>query len=54
MMIIKSKAHSALQAKEAIEESIKNDPTCAHAQYISFKLALLEDDHLKGKHVVSR
>lgn len=40
---------TVLQAKEAIEESLKSDPTCAHAQFISFRVALLENDSKKGK-----
>ncbi|XP_060556833.1 testis-expressed protein 11-like [Ruditapes philippinarum] len=40
--------HQLDMAKEAIEQSVKNDPTCAHAQYICFKLALLENNNVKA------
>ncbi|KAL4233633.1 Testis-expressed protein 11 [Mactra antiquata] len=36
------------KAKEAIEDSLKCDPLCAHSQFILFKLALIEDNNKKA------
>jgi len=37
-----------LQAKDAVERSLKSDGNCSHAYFILFKLAIIENNIKQG------